>query len=63
MIQICKHCQHNSKCGQGVKDNCKKFQSKTNDLEVQIKEAYKTGKYDEAKEIIKKLDYLYFGIN
>ena len=63
MIQICKHCQHNSKCGQGVKDNCKKFQSKTNDLEVQIKEAYKTGKYDEAKEIIKKLDYLYYGIN
>ena len=62
MIQICKHCQHNSKCGQGVKDNCKKFQSKTNDLEVQIKEAYKTGKYDEVKEIIKKLDYLYFGI-
>ena len=62
MIQICKHCQHNSKCGQGVKDNCKKFQSKTNDLEVQIKEAYKTGKYDEAKEIIKKLNYLYYGI-
>ena len=62
MIQICKHCQHNSKCGQGVKDNCKKFQSKTNDLEVQIKEAYKTGKYDEVKEIIKKLDYIYFGI-
>ena len=62
MIQICKHCQHNSKLGQGVKNNCKKFQSKTNDLEVQIKEAYKTGKYDEAKEIIKKLDYLYFGI-
>ena len=45
-----------------MKDNCKKFQSKTNDLEVQIKEAYKTGKDDEAKEIIKKLDYLYFGI-
>ena len=63
MIYICKHCQHNSKCGQGVKDNCKKFQSKTNDLEVQIKEDYKTGKYDEAKEIIKKLDYLYYGIN
>ena len=63
MIQICKHCQHNSKCGQGVKDNCKKFQSKTNDLEAQIKEAYKTGKHDEAKEIIEKLDYPYFGIN
>ena len=63
MIQICKHCQHNSKCGQGVKDNCKKFQSKANDIEVQIKEAYKTGKYDEAKEIIKKLDYLHYGIN
>ena len=63
MIQICKHCQHNSKCGQGVKDNCKKFQSKTNDIEVQIKESYKTGKYDELKEIIKKLNYLYYGIN
>ena len=63
MTQICKHCQHNSKCGQGVKDNCKKFQSKTNDIEVQIKEAYKTGKYDELKEIIKKLNYLYYGIN
>ena len=55
MIQICKHCQHNSKCGQGVKDNCKKFQSKTNDLESQIKEAYRNGKYDEAKELQIKL--------
>ena len=62
MIQICKHCQHNSKCGQGVKDNCKKFRSKTNDLESQVKEAYRKGKYDEVKQLQRKLDYLYYGI-
>ena len=60
-LSICKHCQHNSKCGQGVKDNCKKFQSKTNDLEAQIKEAYRKGKYDEAKQLQRKLDKFNYG--
>ena len=55
-LSICKHCQHNSKCGQGVKDNCKKFQSKTNDIESQVKEAYRKGKYDEANRWQRKLD-------
>ena len=60
-LYLCKHCQHNSKCGQGVKDNCKKFQSKTNDLENQVKEAYRKGKYDEAKELQRKLDKFNYG--
>ena len=44
-----------------MKNNCKKFQSKTNDLESQIKEAYRNGIYDHAKELQRKLDKFNYG--